>query len=146
MAKLLIRTQDKPLTGDPYVDRHRSMRGCVITIVPDEHKFSAAETAAPYWQIVELPGVSPHKLSQLAAPDVGYLEGEAEKASRVLRRWAVQIDVVGLLALLEDPAKRKELEEDPTKAEAHVLALKQDRPVLIDPAVIGPTEPIKVFR
>lgn len=146
MAKLLIRTQDKPLTGNPYVDRHRSMRGCVIAIVPDSHEFSAEEKAAPYWKIVELPGVPPRRLTQLIAPDTGYGQEEAEKANRVLRRWAVQVDVDGLQALLDDPAKRKELREDPTKAEAHILAVKQDRPKLIDPAVIGPTEPIKVFR
>lgn len=137
MAKMLIRTVNKPLSGDPYVDRHRSMRGCVIAIVPDSHEFSAEEKAASYWRILSLPGVPVRRLAELIASDLGYQNPEAEKINRVLRRWAVRINIQNLLTLLADPVKLQILRENPTQAEALILALKEDSPVLIDPAVIG---------
>lgn len=137
MAEVLIRTQDKPLTGDPYIDRHRSRRGSVIVIMPDGHEWSAEERAAPFWYILSLPGISPHLLSQFTAPDLGYSDEEAEKLNRVLRRWSSLVDYAGLLDLLSKPARRRILREDPAQALVLILALKVAAPVLIDPAVIG---------
>jgi hypothetical protein len=137
MAELLVRTRDKPLSGDPYVDRHRAMRGCVIAIMPDGHKWSERERTASHWRIVRLPGVSPHLLSQLTAPDLGYGDEEAEKLNRVARRWASRIDLPALAAKLADARVRADIETKPVRALAEILAVKIEAPVLRDTAVIG---------
>jgi hypothetical protein len=143
VAELLIRTVDKPLSGDPYVDRHRAMRGCVIAIMPDGHPWSERERTAPHWRIVRLPKVSPHLLSQLTAPDLGYGDREAEKLNRVARRWAARIDLPALVAKLADAETRTDIETRPVRALAEILAVKIDAPVLQDPAVIGDKQTVK---
>lgn len=146
MAEILIRTQDKPLSGDPYVDRHRAMRGCVIAIMPDGHPWSERERTAPHWRIVRMPRVSPHLLSQLTAPDLGYGNEEAEKLNRVARRWAARIDLPALLAKLADATIRTDIETKPARALAEILAVKIDAPALRDPAIIGDKQAVeKVF-
>lgn len=146
MAELLVRTVDKPLTGDPYVDRHRSGRGCVIAIAPDGHPWSEAERTAAYWRIVKLPGVAPSLLSQFSAPDLGYGILENEKLNRVLRRWAARLDLDALDALLADPVKRAEIAAQPGRALSHALSVMRARPVLADPALLGrPQMPVRVF-
>ena len=137
MAELLIRTQDKPSSGNVYTDRHRLGRGDVVVVMPDGHKWSDVEKAAPFWRILRLPGVGPNKLTQLLASDVGYGDFEAEKASKVLQRRAYKIDLLALVALLADVVKVGEIATQPTKAEVYALALVQAKPALVDPAIIG---------
>jgi len=146
MAELLVRTHDKESDGDPFKDRHRSGAGCVIAIMPDGHKWSEAEQSAPYWRIVKVPGVGAELLSQFTSPDVGYLDTEAEKASRVLRRWASRLDLAALDALLADKAKEAEMKAAPAKALQYFQALRAESPVLIDPNVFGDQDTtVKVF-
>ena len=146
MAELLIRTVDKPLSGDPCVDRHRAMRGCVIAIMPDGFQWSERARTASHWRIVRLPGVSPHLLSQLTAPDLGYGDEDAEKLNRVARRWATKIDLPALLAKLADAKTRADIETRPVRALAEILAVKIDAPVLQDPAIIGDKQTVgRVF-
>lgn len=144
MAELLVRTVDKEASGDPYVDRHRSGRGCVIAIMPDGHPWSEAEKNAPYWRIIKLPGVRPELLTQFTAPDLGYGNPDAEKVNRVMRRWASKIDLDAFDALLADPTAKDDIEKRPVAALARALALRQDRPTLKDPMVLG--GPIRLMR
>lgn len=144
MAELLVRTVDKPLSGDPYIDRHRSVAGSVIVIVEDGHEWSKAEMASEEWRIVKVPGVKPSLLTQFTARDLGYGDPEAEKLDRVLRRYPVKVDIDALDIMLADPVKVDDMKKRPVRALALILALNVARPVLKDPAIIG--APIKRFR
>jgi len=146
VAELLVRTEDKPKTGNPYIDRHRSGRGCVIAIQPDGWKWSKAELANPQWRVVQLPGIPVEKLTQLTAPDLGYLDPEAEKQSKVLRRYTTAFDMAELDALLVHPTKKEDLKTE-AKALPLIQAVAKALPVLVDPAVIGdpPIKGGKVF-
>ena len=140
MAELLIRTVDKPSSGSVYVDRHRLGRGDVVAIMPDGHPWSEAERHAPFWRILKLPRVNPAQLTQLINGDVGYGNEEAEKLNRVLQRRAFKIDFSALTELLSDPVKLLEIATQPSKALAHALNLVTAKPVLIDPAIVGPPQ------
>ena len=144
MAELLVRTVDKGASGDPYTDRHRSGRGCVICVMPDGHPWSDAERNAPHWRVIKLPGIHPELLTQFTASDLGYGNSDAQKLNRVMRRWAYRIDLDAFDALLADPAAKDDIEKRPVAALAKVLALRQDRPALSDPRVIG--GPIRLVR
>jgi hypothetical protein len=143
VAELLVWVAEYPKTGDPYVDRSRPSAGCVITIQPDGWKWSKAELTNPDWRVVKLPGIPVEKLTQLTAPDLGYLDPEAEKINKVLRRYTKAFDLPELDALLVHPTKKEDL-----KTEAKALPLIQEvakaLPVLVDPAVIG--EPPKIGK
>lgn len=137
MAELLIRTVNKPLTGNPDIDRHRTMRGSVVVIVPDGHTWGSQDIANPDWMILRLPGVSPELLAQFVGSDAGYGSRDAELASRTLRRRAFRLDLVALKALTDDPATLRDLLTQPAKAVTLVLGLVRAAPVIDDPAVIG---------
>jgi hypothetical protein len=137
MAQIVVRTKAKDESGSPYVDRHRYGRGDVIEVLPDSHVFSAREASHSDWRIVQVPGVSPAKLSAMVARDVGYGDKNAEKADRVLRRRAFRLDLAALKALTDNPTTLVELLTQPAKAEAYALGLIKAAPVLDDPAVIG---------
>jgi hypothetical protein len=143
VAELLVRTEDKPKTGDPYTDRHRSGRGCVIAIQPDGWQWSKAEQSAPFWRIVKLPGIPVEKLTQLTAPDLGYLDPEAEKMNKVLRRYTRAFDLAELDALLLHPTKKEDLKTE-AKALPLIQVVAKALPVLVDPAVIG--DPPKIGK
>lgn len=139
MAELLVRTEDKPASGNPLTDRHRSGRGCVITIQPDGHPWSEAERTAPFWRIVRLPGVPRSDLTQFTAPDVGYGDKEAEAIDRVLRRWASALDLDALDAL--SPTERARIAAGGSSARDLLLAMRKARPALQGPVrIIGPPQ------
>lgn len=136
MAEMLVRTVDKPLSGDPYTDRHRSMRGCVITIMPDGHPWSQEERNAPFWRIVKFPGLAFSQLSQFLAPEVGY-GTDTEKFQRTLQRWRHTLDLDSLDDLLTDTSLPVDADGNRKPPLGRVLALLKVRPRLPDPAVLG---------
>lgn len=134
MAEVVIAVSNQPLTGDPYKDRHRWERGCVLEIMPDGHQWSERELNNPKWRIIKLPGIAPRLLSQFIASDLGYGSEEAEKLNPVLRRWAAKIDFDAVEALLQSPATRDDIEKRPVKALSLVLNLRRQCAELQTPA------------
>lgn len=136
MAELLIHASGQELTGSVYIDRHRWQPGDVVVINEDGHKWGKKEVDGPLFRIVKLPGVPREKLLQLLSPDLGYLDAEAEKASRVLRRRAYKVDIAEIEAVAADT--KPGLED-------RALAKVREKSALVDPAVIGDAKDRRVI-
>jgi hypothetical protein len=136
MAEIAIRTTDRPMSGNPRVDRHRSVRGCVLDIRPDGWQWGPMELNSPDWRIVKLPGLDATLLTQFINSDLNYGNPEAEALNPVLRRWMVKVNMDQLDQILAHPQLRKKL-ENAQEALQTMMDLKTDLPVLEDTAGPG---------
>jgi hypothetical protein len=125
VCELLVRVQDKPLSGDLAVDCRRTMRGDVVVAMPDGHDWTPTERSNPEWVIVKV-------------PDMGLAEGRAlashepsDGLRRHLRKRLFHLDPDLL------PKAGDRLESVTIEASELRLA-KRRKPPVQDPDVIGP--------
>jgi hypothetical protein len=122
MARVVIWTAPKEMSGDPALDNARYDAGYVVDVLEDDEPISDTVAKETRWRIVNLPGVAAGKLRALAAEEAGFSAAGGTKDPAAMRR-AHKIDLKALAAVEADPVKGQELMSDPVKAEAYVKAL-----------------------
>src|SRR4051812_41436296 len=94
MAELLVRTVDKVNKADIYSDCKLTKRGDVICVQPDGWTWGMDEIAAPFYQIVRLPGVAPDVLSALLQSEI---DTDPKHPSRTLQARGFKFDLDALV-------------------------------------------------
>ncbi len=124
MCELLVRVQDKSLTGDSAIDCQRTMRGDVIVAMPDGHDWTQEERKHPRWVIVKVPGMSLAEGEALASREVG------DGIRRNLRKRLFRLDLSSL-------PKGDHMVESITLTVAEVRSNRKRKPPVADSDVIG---------
>ena len=141
MAEFLIRVADK-VNPDFYADCQCTKRGDVIVVQADGWGWGKEEKSLPFYRIIRHSNVTVAEASQFLAPE---LPVDPLNPSKTLKRrqFKLDIDVATL------PTAVKNWLKDDTRAtpilditgsgiaKAALLALKADKGVTADPAVIG---------
>lgn len=136
MAELLIMTENKKLSGDARIDKHRWYAGDVVTIQEDGHKWGPGELDDRQFRVVKLPKITAASLGHLLAPEMARLAAEATEPNSIVQRRAFKVDTAALDIELAKGA------EVPLEK---VLATTAEKPKLADPIVIDePAEEVKL--
>lgn len=141
MAELLVRVTDKPRTGDPRKDCQRSGRGDVIVAQPDGAYWSRAERSNPDWLILKVPGMTLAEGVALTAAEPVIGTKQRGPANRYRHRRLFRLDVTALIG----PHPGRRVCEVKTLTLAAVRAVKQQKPAVKDPAVLGSQTPVYVL-
>lgn len=146
MAEFLIRVKDK-INPDFYMDCGCTKRGDVIVVQPDGWNWGKEEKSLPFYRIIRHSGVSVSEASQFLAAE---LPIDPLNPSRTLKRRAFKMDIdfaslpAGLKNFLKDDTRATPILDitGAGVAKAALLALKVDKGLTPDPAVIGGNEVI----
>ncbi len=123
MCELLVRIVDKPLSGDPAVDCHRTRRGDVIDVRVDGAGWTPREMTNPDWVILSVPGMS---LEEGQSLTVGEPRGPQTPLARRLM-FRLDLDALSVVTggvRYEVPVGR-------------LRGVRSRKPAAVDPNVIG---------
>lgn len=144
MAELLIFAQDQ-IGDDIYKDTKRYKRGDVVVVCEDGWSWGTEELNNPLFRIIAIPSMSVSEASQFLAPE---LDVDPLNPSKTLKRRAFKFDVDALGKDVSDWFADEKRVQPIAKAadvgltKADVLAVKVEKAITVDPAIIGGVEAV----
>lgn len=141
MAELLIFRHNQ-IADDFYNNLKRYKSGDVIVVCENGWPWGVQELNSPMFRIVSIPSMTVSEASQFVAPEV---DTDPNNPSKTLKRRAFKLDFDNITL----PQAIKAWWQDDTRAtpivkpsdfgitKAQVVALKVDKGVTQDPAIIG---------
>lgn len=118
MARLVLFSQDKQLSGDAVLDAARYDRGMVVDVLPDGVSLGKEGDKSPLFFVVEFPGASVEKLRFLLAGDEKDV-AQAPDAVQVLRRRVQKVDLKLVQELAVDSVAIGKIVQQPEKMKEH---------------------------
>ncbi len=126
MCELLVRVVDKPLSGKPEVDCHRTRRGDVIVAQADGAGWGTGELTSPDWVILSVPGMS---LEEGLALTVGDPVDASTTRFPHKRLFRLDLDALGVAQGRDRVRQQVSVQQ--------VRAARARKPSIVDPNVIG---------